>query len=91
MAIPVSLAEVWAAFWRLSASDRPTYVANIPLPNGDVAVEVLHRPIPFTSVDAYARRFGYEGDGFVEFYALISAMDAEWLTVAAEQRAERGG
>jgi hypothetical protein len=90
VAVPAYLAEIWAAFWRLAA-DRPVYIATVPLGSGEVSTEILHGPIPFLAVDAYARRFGHQGEAFQDFHALISAMDQEWLMVAAEKRAERGG
>jgi hypothetical protein len=36
-------------------------------------------PISFASVDAYARRYKIDGVAFETFYALIGAMDDEYL------------
>lgn len=42
-------------------------------------------PIPFRAYDEYARRYGIEGDDFEVFLACVSAMDAEYLEIVAEQ------
>lgn len=49
--------------------------------NGDRAIsEFGQRPIPFSSIDAYARRFGIDDrDDFDRFCDLIRALDAAFL------------
>lgn len=36
-------------------------------------------PISFMALDAYARRYGLEGEAFERFVAFLTAMDDEWL------------
>lgn len=47
-------------------------------------------PIAFTAFDAYARRFGIEGDDFDFFLRMMMELDAEHLEWVNEQiEAER--
>ncbi|MES0168249.1 hypothetical protein NKJ87_20040 [Mesorhizobium sp. M0027] len=44
-------------------------------------------PIGFLAYDAYARRYGLEGEAFERFLAFMTAIDTEWLIhVAAKAR-----
>ncbi len=44
-------------------------------------------PIPFSSIDRYARRYGIDEIGeFDRFRRMIMAMDAEYLKFVAEQQ-----
>ncbi|WPZ13258.1 hypothetical protein T8J41_13945 [Nitratireductor rhodophyticola] len=36
-------------------------------------------PVPFASIDAYARRFGYRGDAFDDLVSGIKAMDRAFI------------
>lgn len=36
-------------------------------------------PIPFVAYDAYARRYGVEGEAFETFHFFMTALDTEWL------------
>lgn len=47
--------------------------------------------IPFTAIDAWARRYGIEGDGFDEFLRLIRAADGAWLDWRSERRERTDG
>lgn len=42
------------------------------------------RRIPFTAVDAFARRYAIAGEGFDTFRRLVEAMDAAWLATHAK-------
>jgi hypothetical protein len=46
-------------------------------------------PISFLALDAYARRFGIEGEAFDRFHTFMTAIDADWLTHVAEKARER--
>jgi len=43
-------------------------------------------PIPWTALDAYARRHGIAGEDFETFAVLIAALDAAWLAHIGEHR-----
>ncbi|MER9901601.1 hypothetical protein [Mesorhizobium sp. M0130] len=46
-------------------------------------------PIGFIAYDAYARRYGLEGEAFERFLAFMRAIDDEWLIhVDAKAKAE---
>lgn len=47
-------------------------------------------PIAFVAIDAYARRYGIEGEAFDRFIGLINAIDDEWLSWKAERAKEQG-
>lgn len=66
--IPVHLLAVWRAFWDL---------------NHDRAIGFGRGPIPFTAIDRYALRFGFDGDDFERLFLLIRALDAEYLSLTA--------
>ena len=42
-------------------------------------------PVPFDSIDLYARRYGIAGDDFEDLLALIQAMDRAYLQHAKEE------
>ena len=66
-----SLEYVWDAFWTLN-SDRPLGIGE--------------GPIPFTSIDRFAQRYGIDNlDDFDEFRSLIHAIDGEYLKFRSEQ------
>lgn len=46
-------------------------------------------PISFVAIDAYARRYGIDGEAFDRFVSLINAVDDEWLGWKAERAKER--
>lgn len=51
-------------------------------------------PISFLAIDAYARRYGFEGRDFEMLAILIGAMDAEylkWVGEKAKQEQEQRG
>ncbi|MER8540243.1 hypothetical protein NKH17_12390 [Mesorhizobium sp. M1334] len=48
-------------------------------------------PISFVAYDAYARRYGIEGEAFERFHAFMIAIDTEWLNHVAEKAKEKGG
>lgn len=48
-------------------------------------------PIGFLALDAYARRYGIEGEAFERFHRFVTAIDGEWLSHVAEtSRAPEG-
>lgn len=49
-------------------------------------MEGVPLPLPFSAIDAYARRYGIEGPTFEIFREIIQMMDAEYLEVEAERR-----
>lgn len=87
-----SLEDIWEAFWRLS-SDRPKLVLiaiEASVAGSSVMSKIQHGAIPFSSIDRYAQRLGYAGEGFDEFYGLIREMDDEYLkAMAGEAAADR--
>jgi len=49
-------------------------------------------PLPWTAVDAYARRHGIAGENFDMFWRLIGELDAEYLDWhATKRKAEADG
>lgn len=42
-------------------------------------------PISFMALDAYARRYGIEGEAFDRFLSFMTALDDEWLQYKAKQ------
>lgn len=44
-------------------------------------------PISFMALDAYARRYGIEGEAFENFIAFVRAIDFEWIAISAERAA----
>lgn len=45
-------------------------------------------PISFMALDAYARRYGIEGEAFERFIIFMTAIDEEWLEYQAKQDKE---
>lgn len=68
---------VWQAFQRLQG-DRPWHGGGFgpAAPGG----------IPFTAVDRYARRHGFDGDDFAWLDTLLSEMDAEYIAWFGERQ-----
>ncbi|MCF6120902.1 MULTISPECIES: hypothetical protein [Mesorhizobium] len=48
-------------------------------------------PIAFIAYDAYARRYGLEGEAFERFHAFMTAIDTEWLIHVANKTREGEG
>lgn len=46
-------------------------------------------PIGFVAIDAYARRYGIDGDAFDRFMRLVNAIDDEWLGWKAERAKDK--
>jgi hypothetical protein len=46
-------------------------------------------PIGFMALDAYARRYGIDGEAFERFHTFMSAIDDEWLSYVAAKSKER--
>ncbi|RWQ16087.1 hypothetical protein [Mesorhizobium sp.] len=46
-------------------------------------------PIAFIAYDAYAKRYGLEGEAFERFHAFMTAIDTEWLIHIANKTKER--
>lgn len=46
-------------------------------------------PISFLAIDAYARRYGIDGEGFDRFLSLVNAVDDTWLDWKAEKAKEK--
>jgi hypothetical protein len=42
-------------------------------------------PISFLALDAYARRYGIEGEAFERYLAFMQALDEEWLAFVGER------
>lgn len=61
----------WEAFCSLS-TDRP----------GGMGV----MPIPWSSIDRYARRHGIEGEDFDRLAKLVMAVDAAWMKAVNDKR-----
>lgn len=49
-------------------------------------MEGLERPIPFTAIDAYARRYGVEGEAFDLLLRFVSVIDFAYLDIAHKER-----
>jgi len=77
-------AWVWRAWNRLTA-DRPMHQVTVPLPLGKVAYQLRPGRIPYTSIEAYARRRGIAGDDFDMLDRLMGEMDDEYLSWWREQ------
>nr|WP_254024981.1 hypothetical protein [Mesorhizobium ventifaucium] len=45
-------------------------------------------PIAFIAYDAYARRYGLEGEAFDRFHTFMTAIDTEWLIHVAKKEGE---
>lgn len=70
--LPDHLTFAWEAFWALH-SDRPAVMGGA-------------LPIPFSSLDRYARRYGIAGvDAFDRFSRLVQHMDGAYLKWSAEK------
>lgn len=41
--------------------------------------------ISFIALDAYARRYGIEGEAFERFHTFMTAIDDEWLDYVAKK------
>lgn len=71
--------EHWMVFywqaWNALRYDRPFV--------GQTGIEM---PIPYTAVDAYARRNGIDGEAFDKLFRFISEIDFAYLEVIAEER-----
>lgn len=74
--LPESLILYWAA-WQNLRYDR------------QYGMEGWQSPIPFVSIDVYARRYAIEGEEFDVLLRLVQAMDDEWLKYSEETRKER--
>jgi len=86
--VPPGAEFAWAAFWRLHA-DRPYLVTGFAVPMGATIIEPRAGRIPFSAIDAYARRYGVEGSEFDTLEALVGACDAEFMAIEAERARER--
>jgi hypothetical protein len=42
-------------------------------------------PMSFMALDAYARRYGIDGEAFDRFHVFMSAIDAEWLAYVGKE------
>lgn len=89
--IPAHAGFYWNAFAALSG-DRQVVSETVALPTPPGAPPVMfnqlrERRIPFTAINAYARRHRITGERFDQFARLIQAMDDEFLKVMAELRA----
>lgn len=61
---------------------------------GGMIIEPRAGRIPFSAIDAYATRYGIEGEAFDLLLRLVTECDGEYLAVEAERakaRAERRG
>lgn len=67
----------WDAFWALFADRAPAGLG----PPG---------PIPWLTVDAYARRIGLPDDEFIDLANAVREIDAEYLKILAERMAAGG-
>lgn len=71
--VEAHLAFEWTAYHRLNR-DRPVGFGAAPL--------------PWSSIDRYAQRYGIEGDAFERFTKLMQAMDAAFLAKVAELKTD---
>lgn len=46
----------------------------------------IEQPISFMAIDAYARRFGIDGEAFSHLLRFVSIIDIEFLTVRESER-----
>jgi hypothetical protein len=46
-------------------------------------------PITFIAYDAFARRYGIEGEAFDRFHIFMTAIDSEWLSYSVEKAKQR--
>lgn len=67
----------WDAFHDLSSSRTNGGMGSVGM-------------IPYTAVDAYARRHGIRGERFDELLHLVRAMDATYLNFIMERRRASG-
>lgn len=59
---------------------------------GATIIEPRPAPIPFAAIDAYAKRYGVQGQAFDILLQLVTALDRayrEWEDEQAQERAER--
>lgn len=84
--VPDWLAWIWEAFHRLSC-ERPYRVTGIAAPMGVMKIEGIPGRIPWTAVDAWARRHGYGRDRLSFLDRVLGEMDDEFLAWHAERRA----
>lgn len=68
---------VWTAFCELSLERPETMSGKLP-------------PIPFLSIDAYARRYGIEGDDWDSFFAIIRRTDHAFRREANKEKPADG-
>lgn len=45
-------------------------------------------PVPWTAIDRYGRRYGFEGDGFVYLVRMVRALDDAFLAHSREKAKE---
>ena len=76
-ALPDHLHWIWRAWWRLS-DDRPWSGGEMAAP--------MPRRIPWTAVNAWCLRRGYDDDQEDALEAGLAALDDEYLAWHAEER-----
>ncbi len=72
---------VWRA-WHALRHDRPwiTEMTVVPSPAGPIPVSAARpRRIPFSSIDAYARRYGITGERFDFLLRLLHQMEDAFM------------
>lgn len=57
--------------------------------SGDRQIGMGRGPIPWSAIDRYARRHGYEKEAFELLERLVRAQDDEFLTIMHEQDKQR--
>lgn len=78
---PEARSEIWHEFyWRAWSALR------FDRPYGAMGGEM---PVSFLALDAYARRYGIEGEAFDRFHKFMTAIDGEWLAYVAEKAKAR--
>lgn len=69
--------EIWHEFYR-RAWDALRFDRQYGAMGGET-------PISFVALDAYARRYGIEGEAFDRFHQFMTAIDGAWLDHVAER------
>ena len=55
-----------------------------------IGMDAIARPIPFTALDAYARRYGYSGERFEHLRYCLREMESVYMEHQRELRKKPG-
>lgn len=87
--LPAYALTYWDAFNALRHDREHVVVPEMVTANGVPVVSgrIVEQPITFAAIDRYAARHGLAGKWFARLFRLVTALDDEYRTVLAEQRA----